>query len=180
MAFTQTLFKTIPILTLLFLDLIPANPTLAAQQQVHRPHYGTEQQAKQAPLGSAEGPDVPYILRDAVIPADLDDMTTVVLETFALAPEARYIYQLRDRHPAYHRACMCLPVEQTTHPSPETFVKAISVPDPGADRSASAGGGGARRSRVVAPAMWHFVAPPKHSRRARAHAHRHFAAPLPL
>ncbi|RYP76743.1 hypothetical protein DL769_003574 [Monosporascus sp. CRB-8-3] len=83
------------------------------QRQVHHPHYGSEQQAKQAPLGSAEDPDVPYILCDAIIPADLHGMTTVVLGAFALAAETRYIYRFRDWHPAYHRACMRLAVERS-------------------------------------------------------------------
>jgi len=92
--------------------------------------------------------------------ADLDDITTVVIDAFAPGPAWHYAFPHQDEYKEYQWRCLRKAVEQEFARKPNnTFVNVISVPvGPSAAATTMQG---ERAERVVAVAVWKILEPDK-------------------
>ena len=65
-------------------------------------HFSTPPSSSQRPLANQP---VRPIIRSATV-SDIDDITNILVDAFAPAPEQDYVFQFRDKYPAYHWECM--------------------------------------------------------------------------
>ena len=88
--------------------------------------------------------------------ADLDDITTVIVNAFRSGPDWRYVYQHQDEYREYQWKCMRETVDNIFQHAPNnTLTNVISVPlsHDAADTP------GKRNERVVAVAFWRIMEP---------------------
>ncbi|KAI1363202.1 hypothetical protein F5Y08DRAFT_354722 [Xylaria arbuscula] len=89
--------------------------------------------------------------------ADLDDLVTVVIESFAPGPAWQYLFPHLNKYKDYYWHCLRREAGmQFVHRTNMTFINVISIPNTGGANTW--GGQQGSRERVVALGVWKFLA----------------------